>query len=52
MVQGLSGEGVENIYDSIFALRKHLAGSMNNHDDFNFFFSRLDPFKVGRVNFY
>ena len=52
MVQGSSGEGVENTSDSIFALRKRLAGINEQHDDFNFFFSRLDPFLVCRVNFY
>ena len=51
MVQGLSGEGVENNSDSIFALQKRLAGINEQHDGFNFFFSRLDPFLVCRVNF-
>ena len=52
MVQGSSGEGVENTPDSIFALQKRLAGINEQHDGFNFFFSRLDPFLVCRVNFY
>ena len=51
MVQGLSGEGVENKSDSIFALRKRLVRINEQHDDFNFFFSRLDPFLVCQVNF-
>ena len=51
MVQG-SSEGVENTSDSIFALRMRLAGINEQHGDFNFFFSRLDPFLVRRVNFY
>ena len=46
MVQGSSGEGVENNSDSIFALRKRLVGINEQHGDFNFFFSRLDPFLV------
>ena len=51
MVQGSSGEGVENTSDSIFALRKRLVRINEQHDDFNFFFSRLDPFLFCRVNF-
>ena len=46
MVQGSSGEGVENTSDSIFALRERLDGINERHGDFNFFFSRLDPFFV------
>ena len=45
MVQGLSG-GVENTPDSVFMLQKRLARIREQHDDFNFFFSRLDPFLI------
>ena len=51
MVQGSSGGGVENTFDSIFALRKRLVRINEQLDVFNFFFNCLDPFLVYRMNF-